>query len=353
MSNFLRNAGIATLGYFAARSLYRSIQHKNYRFYGKVVLITGGSRGLGLVMARQLVKEGAYLCICARDEQELLMARQELEDKGGHVLIVTCDITDPKAAPYLIEQVIQAYGRLDVLINNAGQMIIGPYMSMVEEDFDRMMHVYFYGPLRLIEAAIPYLRQHGQSRILNISSIGGKISVPHLLPYSAAKFALTGLSEGLYSSLKADGILVTTACPGLMRTGSPRNADVVGRHEEEYRWFKRSGSIPPLSIEAESAARKILNACRRGDPEYILSLPAKLASLLHGISPSLVIRLSELTNRWLLPQGIENKWAVKGYETEYEKSDTPSTRLMDEAARQNNQYTQEQSRKEDGSLSQT
>ncbi|EMR02220.1 SDR family NAD(P)-dependent oxidoreductase [Cesiribacter andamanensis] len=345
MSNFLRNAGILSLGYFAAKSLYRSIQHKRYSFYGKVVVLTGGSRGLGLVMARQLVQEGAYLCICARDEQELSLARMELEDLGGHVLMVTCDITDPKAPAYLIEQAVQAYGRIDVLINNAGQMVVGPYMSMVEQDFDRMMHLYFYAPLRLIEAALPYLRQHGQGRILNISSIGGKVSVPHLLPYCAAKFALTGLSEGLYASLKEEGVLVTTACPGLMRTGSPRNADVVGNHEQEYRIFKISDSLPPLAIEAERAAHKLLNACRRGDPEYILTVPAKLASLIHGISPSTVIRINELINRWMLPQGTENKWAIKGYETQYEKDGDPLTQLTDQAAAKNNEYTHEYSQK--------
>lgn len=97
-------------------------------------------------------------------------------------------------------------------------------------------------------------RQRG-GRIVNVSSVGGKIGVPHLLPYTASKFALTGLSEGLRVELKRERILVTTVCPGLMRTGSPRNALFRGKHKREYAWFAIADSLPLLSISAESAAR--------------------------------------------------------------------------------------------------
>src|SRR5204863_2590958 len=121
---------------------------------------------------------------------------------------------------------------------------------------------------------MPDMRARREGRIVNISSIGGKVSVPHLLPYSASKFALVGLSEGLRAELAKDGIVVTTVCPGLMRTGSPRNAQFKGQHRAEYAWFTLSDSMPFFSQSAERAARQILSACRHGEAEVVLSLPA-------------------------------------------------------------------------------
>lgn len=336
MASFLSRAALAATAYYIGRGIYQYVREKKYSFKGKVVLITGGSRGLGLVMARQLAQEGALLSICARNTRELEEARQQLKQHGARVLAIPADITAPDAAEKVVGQTLSYYGHLDVLINNAGQIIVGPLKSQTLQAFDALMQLYFYAPLRFIDAALPALRRQ-QGRILNISSIGGKISVPHLLSYSTGKFALTGLSEGLYAALKREGVVVTTACPDLMRTGSPLNVDVVGKYEEEYRWFKISDSLPLLSMHAEKAAHKLLNACRRGDPECILTLPAKAAVLLHGISPSLFIRMSELANRFLLPEPIENTIPVKGHETRYDHSPNPLTKPTDKAAAKNNE----------------
>jgi short-subunit dehydrogenase len=337
MKTFLSKAALATSAYLVGKGLYRYIKEQQFSFEYKVVLITGASRGLGLVMARQLAHEGAIISICASSKKELEEVRHELEPMGASVLTIEADLTAPGAAQRVIEQTVMQYGRLDVIINNAGNIVVGPLHTQTLDTFDQLMQLHFYAPMRLIDVALPHLRQ-SKGRILNISSIGGKISAPHLLAYSTSKFALTGFSEGLYAELKKDGVIVTTACPGLMRTGSPRNVDVTGRHEEEYSWFKIGDSLPGLSMDAEKSARKLLNACRRGDPEYILTIPAKFASLVHGISPSLVIRINEMINRFMLPAPVNSTQSIKGYETRFEYEQNSLTKPTDDAARENNQF---------------
>src|SRR5204862_3041411 len=113
------------------------------------------------------------------------------------------------------------------------------------------------------------MRQREKGRIVNIASIGGKIGIPHLVPYCVGKFALVGYSQGLRAELENNGVVVTTVCPGLMRTGSARKAFFKGQSEAEYAWFKISDSLPLLTISAEKAARDILHACQRGDAQAI------------------------------------------------------------------------------------
>ena len=139
------------------------------------------------------------------------------------------------------------------------------------------MAVHLWGPLETMQAAVPQMRRQGSGRIVNISSVGGKVGVPHLVPYSASKFALTGLSEGLRAELMKDGIVVTNVCPGLMRTGSPRNAVFKGKHRAEYAWFSISDALPVTSIQVERAARQIIAACKRGDAELIITTQALVA----------------------------------------------------------------------------
>ena len=137
-------------------------------------------------------------------------------------------------------------------------------------------------------------------RIVNISSIGGKISVPHLLPYSASKFALAGLSEGLRVELARRNIVVTTVFPGLMRTGSPVNAMFKGQRPQEYAWFAISDSLPLASIAPQRAARQIIRACRYGDAELIITVQAKMAVLARYAAPELFADAMTLINQ-LLP----------------------------------------------------
>jgi NAD(P)-dependent dehydrogenase (short-subunit alcohol dehydrogenase family) len=308
-----------------------------YSLRGKNVLITGGSRGLGLLLAREAHRQGARVAICARDAEELDRAYDDLASAGAHVLAIPCDVTQQAEVTAMVNEVLRRWGRIDVLINNAGIIAVGPVETMTLEDFEQAMAVNFWGPLYTIHAALPAMRRRRAGRIVNISSIGGKVSVPHLLPYSASKFALTGFSEGLRSEVADVGIVVTTVCPGLMRTGSPRNATFKSRHEEEYAWFKLSDSLPLLSMSAERAARQIIAACRNGEAEVVLSLPAKLAVKFHDLFPGTTTDLLGLVDHFLPGPGGVGTAPVLGKYSESGWSKNVLTALTDRAAEQNNQ----------------
>jgi NAD(P)-dependent dehydrogenase (short-subunit alcohol dehydrogenase family) len=270
----------------------------------RTVLITGGTRGLGLELARQAGLAGARVAICGRDPDTRDRAHETLAGMGADVLALTCDVSDRHQVAKLVRSVQAGVGPIDVLINNAGMVDVGPVGVMTAADFEREMATNFWGPLNVILAVLPQMRARGEGRIVNIASIGGKLSVPHLLPYSSSKFALVGLSEGLRAELRASGILVTTVCPGLMRTGSPRHAMFKGRHDAEFTWFSLADNLPLLSMDVERAARRILNAVRSGKSHVVLSLPAKVADKVHGLFPGLTSDVLGLANR-LLP-GTEN-----------------------------------------------
>jgi NAD(P)-dependent dehydrogenase (short-subunit alcohol dehydrogenase family) len=306
---------------------------------GRTVLVTGGSRGLGLLVAQELVRAGARVAICARDRETLERARARLLSSrpDAQVLAIPGDVSVPEDVERVVRAVREELGPIDALVNNAGTITVGPVDVMELEDFQEAMAVHFWGPLHTIRAVLPEMRQRRSGRIVNVASIGGKISVPHLLPYGASKFALVGLSEGLRAELARDGIQVSTICPGLMRTGSPRHALFKGRHRAEYAWFSISDSLPIASMSAERAARQVVEAVRSGRAERVLSLPAKLGATLHGLFPGLTADLLGLANR-TLPRsegGITRR--VKGEESTSGLSPSWLTALDERAAHRANQ----------------
>jgi short-subunit dehydrogenase len=320
---------------WAGQALLR--KRRVYELRGKTVFITGGSRGLGLVLAREFVRHGARVGICARDAVVLERAREELAGRGGEVFSIACDLSDRKEAEQAIYRTQQEFGEIDILVNNAGIINVGPLEEMTISDFEDAMQTNYWAALYTTLAALPQMRARKSGRIVNIASVGGKISVPHLLPYSASKFALVGLSTGLRAELAGDGISVTTVCPGLMRTGSPRNATFKGRHQAEYAWFSVSDSLPIISISAEKAARQIVAACKRGDAEIVLSLPAQFAVQFQSLFPALTADLLGVVTRLLPAPGGIGKGHARGAESESFLSPSILTSLSDQAARENNQ----------------
>jgi short-subunit dehydrogenase len=322
----------------AAIALLRKVNKPaTYDFSGKTALITGGSRGLGLLIARELVRRGTKVAILARDADELSRGEADLRRRGGEVLAIPCDVTDPRQVEGAVSKTRERFGAIHVLINNAGWIAVGPMNTLTVEDYRHSLDVHFWASLYTTLAVLPEMRARKEGRIVNISSIGGKISVPHLLAYSTGKFALAGFSEGLRSEGLRDNVYVTTVYPGLMRTGSPRNATFKGKHRAEYTWFSISAALPPGSINGERAAQQVVRACEHGNAELIISVPAKLAIKFHQLFPSVSAAILEVANRMLPNTGGIGSRAALGKDSFSTASPSWLTALNEKAAARNNE----------------
>jgi len=305
----------AAAGIGAAVATRTLLRKKSGDWSGRVAVVTGASRGLGLLLARDFAREGCAVAICARDEDELRDARKYLQEHGAdQVYTEKCDVTERSDVERFISDVAGRFGSIDILVNNAGEIQVGPLEAMTVDDFERAMQIMFWGAVYPTLAAIPHLKRRKNTRIVNITSIGGKVAVPHLLPYSCAKFALVGFSEGLRAELAKYGVKVVTIAPGLMRTGSYVNAIFKGDQDKEAAWFSLGATTPGASMGAERAARQIVNATRRGDAEKVLTLPANVAARFHGLFPGMTADILGLVDRLILPRGNDTT-AKRGKET--------------------------------------
>jgi short-subunit dehydrogenase len=328
-------AGVAA--FLGVRALRRRLQPE-FDFRDAVVAITGGSRGLGFALALEFAYRGARLAICAGDEQTLHEAEHRLHARGAQVFAFRCDIGVREQAQDFIRNVEQRFGRIDILVNNAGQIEVGPLESQRVEDFEQAMTTMYWGTVYTSLAAYPAMAKRRAGRIVNITSVGGKIAVPHLLPYCGAKFAAVGFSEGLHAELAKDNLKVTTVVPGLLRTGSHMNATFKGDHRKEYGWFALGASLPLVSMSARRAARKIVDATARGAAEIVLTPQAKLAVALHGVAPGLVSDIAGVANRLMPGTGSRRAQRYTGKESSTPLTRSFVTRSGRAAARDFNQH---------------
>jgi NAD(P)-dependent dehydrogenase (short-subunit alcohol dehydrogenase family) len=326
-------AGAGLLGGMA----FLGARRPRYEFNDKVVFITGGSRGLGLVLAREFAKAGAKVAICARDGVELERARVDIESYGGRVLDIVCDARHQSEIIRAIGKIHARFGPVDVLVNNAGVIRVGPLELQTQHDFEEAMQIHFWAPFYATQAVLPEMKRRHTGRIVNISSFGGKVAVPHLAAYCASKFALAGLSSAMRTELVRHGIYVTTVYPGLMRVGSHVNAEFKGQHEKEYAMFSLMAALPITSVSAESAARQILNAVRRGDADLTISPQAKMAARFEALFPNTMAGIFEFVSSLLPGPGTTDKTAYTGLESASAASPSILTSLIDEAAERNNE----------------
>lgn len=321
----IAGAGLSALNAVATAARYS----RRISFADKVVVITGGSRGLGLVLARQFARERAKVVLIARDAEELEAASREFHDNGHEVTPYFCDVTKQELVNATFNEILSEFGRIDVLVNNAGMIQVGPQDTMTVEDYRNCMDIHFFAPLYTTMAVVPHMKKRKFGRIVNITSIGGKVTIPHLLPYSASKFALVGFSEGLRTELLKDNIMVTTVAPGLMRTGSHIQATYKGKNKLEYALFSTMGALPILSTAAESAAKEIVEACRFGEAERIITSPAKMLAKVHAVYPELTLDFLGLVNRILPGSGGYGSTAHKGIDSRSRLSPNPATVASD------------------------
>jgi short-subunit dehydrogenase len=321
----LKTAFLAGGACIVGREVLRRLRPADLR--GEVALVTGGSRGLGLLIARELAKAGCRLAISARDESELERARADLERLGAEVETIVADVGKRDEAERMVQQATRRFGRVDLLVNNAGIIQVGPLAATTLDDFEQAMDVMYWGAVYPTLAVLPQMQARRRGRIANVTSIGGKISVPHLLPYSCAKFAAVGFSEGLAAEVAQEGIVVTTIVPGLMRTGSHLHAIFKGNHEAEYGLFTPLASMPLVSMDAERAARQVVQAIRRGKSEWFLGITATLATRFHGLFPGTTVELLGLMNRLLPGAGRDQTAGAPGHRVH----DRLDSRLLDAA----------------------
>jgi short-subunit dehydrogenase len=331
----LMGAGLLLAGRFIYNTVRDAIRARS--FAHSVVVISGGSRGLGLLIGKEFAKEGASLALLARDEAELRRAQNIIQLAYPECLVhyYVCDCTKADEVKNTIQEVMRTFGQIDALVNNAGVISSLPISNATEKEFEESLATHFWAPYHLIQNCRPYLERG--ARIVNISSIGGKIPVPHLAPYCTGKFALAGYSETLRAELMDDGIYVTTVFPGLMRTGSVDHATFKGQVKKEYAWFSIISSMPLITVNAERAARQIIQATRIGKAELRISFSTKLAVIAQAHFPDFfsdVISLANLT----LPDHTEDKnLKVEGFDAHSFVAPSPLTALTNKAAARNNE----------------
>ncbi|GAA5159500.1 SDR family NAD(P)-dependent oxidoreductase [Ornithinimicrobium tianjinense] len=260
-----------------------------------VALVVGGSRGLGLIIVKDLVSRGYRVALCGRD---LATAEEAAREAGATAY--RCDVREREQVFDLVRDVERDLGAVDVLIHVAGIIQVGPAETMTLEHFDAAVGTMLMGAVNAAWAVLPGMRERGHGRIGVVTSIGGKVSPPHLLPYATAKFGAVGFTEGLAAELAGTGVTATTLVPGLMRTGSHEGATFTGDHAAEFAWFGPAASLPLLSMDAERAARRMVDGVLDGKPVVQLSAMTHLATRFHGLSPTLTVHLMSVMNR-LLP----------------------------------------------------
>ena len=308
----LAAAGLSAAGLLLLSKLTSTVRRAPVALRGKVALITGGSRGLGLSIAHELGEQGCRLALCARDVAELEEAERLLSDNGIEAAVFPGDITKEGEIKSLVDRVIQQFGRIDILVNDAGLIKVSPFENLNHGDFDEAMNLMFWAPANLTMAVLPLMKQQGGGHIVNIASVGGRVAVPHLLPYCCAKFAMVGFSTGLSAELDPNKIHVLTVVPGLMRTGSYLNAKFKGGKEQEFAWFGLLANLPGFSIAANDAAHSIRQALETRQLTCTISFPAKLLIQSEALAPEATRLAMQFASKYMLPKGGADQASTSG-----------------------------------------
>lgn len=255
-------------------------------FDGLHVVITGGSSGLGLALARALAREGASLTLIARDSEKLAAAISTVQEgaPGARVHAAVADVADAQSVNVAVERCARAFGRIDILINNAGVMCEGRFDSVTTAAFREVMQTNFFGVEAVTRAALPYLKVSG-GHLVNVASVAGLSGVVGFAAYASAKHALVGLTECLSYELEPEGVKVHLVCPPEFDSAMVRELD-RNRSAENRRHV---ATIPRVDVDV--VVHSVLRGVRRGQYLIVPGFFTKLAVLGMRCFPRL--------NRWI------------------------------------------------------
>jgi short-subunit dehydrogenase len=248
-------------------------------FLQKVAIVTGASLGIGRATALALGEHGACLALASRNVEALSTFAEELKRQDRQVIVIPTDVTQREQVEALVREVVVQWGRVDILISNAGEYIRSPIADLDPADIQRSLNVNFFGGVYGVKAVLPHMLAQKSGHIVFVTSMDGKIGLPPDAPYVSAKFALTGFCEVLRQEVRDSGISVTNVLPG--RVDTPMIEDL------KFSW------ISP-KISPESVAAAILNGIRKRKPIVIVPPQAKLLYYINVFAPTLSDRLSRL-----------------------------------------------------------
>lgn len=260
------------------------------RLQGKVAIITGASKGLGVHIAAALAREGVQLVLAARSERALAETCRAAESHGVHAIAVPVDLAAREAVEQLVARAEQAFGRVDLLVNNAGIMHVEDYAVLDPDSIEQTIQLNLRAPMLLARRVLPGMIARGEGHIVNISSVAGLGGGAYTESYSATKHALMGFTRSLRLTLEAEGhpIGASVVCPGIV-------PDLGMFHEN----MRASGAIRPARFgvaPAEAVARAVVRAIQRDQPEVVVnSLPVRPLVMLLTMFPSLAGRIARAT----------------------------------------------------------
>ncbi len=231
----------------------------------KVVIITGASEGIGLATARRLAAEGAKLSLAARSVDKLEALSVELRQQGHEALVVPTDMRDAQSVQRMVAETVQQYGRVDVLVNNAGQSVAGPIAEIDTDAMRQVVELNIFGPIYAIQAIVPYMRQNGGGIIVNISSMTSKMTIPGLAGYASTKAALNLISQTARVELAPENIRVLLVLPRTTATNFGKNA--LGDRAMRERQRQHATARQVVVDSPEHVAGKILEAVQEEAPE--------------------------------------------------------------------------------------
>jgi NAD(P)-dependent dehydrogenase (short-subunit alcohol dehydrogenase family) len=302
-----------------------------------LALVAGGSRGLGLALAHELGRTGYRVVITARTAADLDRAATQLTADGITALTRVHDVRDAAGARDLVSTIESEHGPIEVMIMVAGIIRVGASPHDAEE-FDESIDIMLRGPIAMVQAVLPGMKERRRGRIGVVSSIAGIVPTPHLVPYTAAKFGAVGYTRSLSTELSGSPVTVSLITPGLMRTGGHWNAEYVGQPAQEYRWFTLLSAIPVVSADARRAARIIVRGVLAGRHKIIFTPLARVGEIAERISPTAVDRVTGLLGRLLPPPGDDHqpgRLASRSTSQLFRRMTTPAR----EAVRRFNQVT--------------